>query len=113
MQPPPPDALQALTRRHFFSRCGLGIGGMALASLLSGKSQAAAVNPMTPRQTHHTPRAKNVIYLFMAGGPSQLDMFDYKPALNKYDGQPIPDEFIKGEIERNRSIAKAAGIEAK
>ena len=52
---------------------------------------------MTPRPPHFPAQAKNVIYLFMAGGPSQLDMFDYKPVLQKLEGQPIPESFIKGK----------------
>ena len=74
------------TRRHFFARCGLGIGGMALSSLWA--------EGQTP---HFAPKAKAVIFLFMAGGPSQLELFDHKPKLNALDGKPIPDEFIKGK----------------
>jgi hypothetical protein len=93
--------LQSLTRRHFFSRCGMGIGGIALASLTGEKSRAAAsalpASPMEPRHPHRRPRAKNVIYLFMAGAPSQLDLFDYKPKLVELNGQPIPPSFIEGK----------------
>ena len=74
-----------ITRRHFFRQtASFGIGSLAL-SHLSGA------------QPHHTAKAKNIIFLFMAGAPSQLDLFDYKPALNKLDGQPCPEELIKGE----------------
>jgi hypothetical protein len=96
------DVLSAITRRHFFSRCALGVGGLALASLLSdrklfGAAPPAAANPMAPRPPHFTPRAKNIIYLFMAGGPSQLELFDYKPRLVELNGQPIPSSFIEGK----------------
>jgi hypothetical protein len=94
------------TRRHFFGRCGLGLGSMALASLLGpGRSAATAtaapakalqVNPLAARPGHFPARAKSVIYLFMAGGPSQLELFDFKPKLQEYHDQPIPDSFIQG-----------------
>jgi hypothetical protein len=95
------DPLLLQTRRHFFKDCAVGLGSMALASLLSdGKLFAAPapqVNPLAPRQPHFPARAKSVIYLFMAGAPSQLEMFDYKPKLQQYDGRPMPDEFVKGK----------------
>src|SRR5688572_7070806 len=87
--------LRAVTRRHFFEQTAFGIGGVALASLMddvvlaAGKGQAGGL--------HFTPKAKRIIYLFMAGAPSQIDLFDPKPALRKHDGQDIPEEFIKGE----------------
>ena len=77
-----PELLQ-ITRRHFFAQAGFGIGTLALAQ--------------SAKAPHHTAKAKNVIFLFMAGGPSQLDMFDHKPKLNEFDGQPCPAELIKGE----------------
>ena len=86
--------LKSLTRRHFFQQAGFGIGGAALASLMGPETQAQVAQQL---KTHFAPKAKNVIFLFMAGGPSQLDMFDPKPALNKYDNQPIPAELVKGE----------------
>jgi hypothetical protein len=110
-------ALREQTRRHFFSECGVGLGAMALTSLLgqdqsawargevdSGRSRsrapgqllAAGADPLAVRPGHFPARARSVIYLFMAGGPSQLELFDYKPQLQKYNGQPIPDSFIKG-----------------
>ncbi len=94
--------LQANTRRHFFGRCAMGLGGIALASLLEGQklfgaTSAAATNPMTPRLPHFHPRAKKIIYLFMAGAPSQLELFDYKPKLVELNGQPIPPSFIEGK----------------
>jgi hypothetical protein len=93
----PNDSLKALTRRHFFSRCALNVGGIALASLLGGKTNAAAASPMALKKPMFAPRAKNVIYLFMAGAPSQLELFDYKPKLIELNGQPIPPSFIEGK----------------
>ena len=110
-------ALREQTRRHFFANCGVGLGTMALASL--GKSGAAAaagaaadqtargrspaspllaasVNPLAAHPGHFPARVQSVIYLFMAGGPSQLELFDYKPVLQEYSSQPVPDSFIKG-----------------
>ncbi len=94
--------LQHLTRRHFFSRCALGLGSVALGSLLNPSRNMAAPtlhsdNPMAPRQPMFTPRAKSIIYLFMAGGPSQLELFDYKPRLVELNGQPIPQSYIEGK----------------
>ena len=91
-------ALLSQTRRHFFGQCALGLGSLALTSLL-GESQAAApaVNPLAPKKSHFPPKAKNVIYLFMAGGPSQLELFDHKPALQGLHGKPIPESFVKGK----------------
>src|ERR1051326_4391453 len=98
------EAAQFITRRWFFRQCGVGLGSIALASLLGtdkalGKSSAAVAtnNPLAPKQPHFTPKAKRVIYLFMGGAPSQLDLFDYKPSLKKYDGQPVPKEVVMGQ----------------
>ncbi len=89
------------TRRHFFHDCAVGVGSIALATLLNeGRTTAqepALVNPLAPKKGHFPARAKNVIYLFMAGGPSQLELFDYKPKLQELHGQPIPEEIIKGK----------------
>jgi hypothetical protein len=88
------------TRRHFFKECAVGLGNIALTSLLAqgrllAGQQQPAVNPLAPRPPHHRPRAKNVIFLFMAGGPSQLELFDYKPKLNELDGQLIPESYLR------------------
>lgn len=95
-----PTELQAQTRRHFFQDCSLGLGSVALGSLLN-RNSAAASRPARPVQQvkppHATGRAKNVIYLFMAGGPSQLEMFEHKPRLQELNGEPIPDSFIAGK----------------
>lgn len=88
------ELLQFVTRRHFFSRCSVGVGGIALASLLGDNSLSAAE---TTKQPHFPPRIKNVIYLFMAGGPSQLELFDYKPKLQQFDGKAAPESLLKGK----------------
>ena len=94
-----PDFLAARTRRHFLSRCAVGLGGIALASMLNQArgAGAAPAGPLAPKPTHFPARAKNIIYLFMAGGPSQLELFDYKPKLAELNGQPIPQSFIEGK----------------
>ena len=91
------------TRRWFFRDCALGLGSIALGSLL-GQSQARAAsltpsarpNPFTPKPAPHFGRAKRVIYLFMAGAPSHLELFDHKPALAKWDGKLPPAELLRG-----------------
>ena len=98
-------SLRGLTRRHFFEQASFGIGGLALASLLDdvvlaerGAIGQEQPGPETKTGARRFPaRAKRVIYLFMAGAPSQIDLFDPKPALTKHDGQDIPEEFVKGE----------------
>jgi hypothetical protein len=96
------EARRLLTRRHFFRECGVGLGSIALASLLNGRASAGAMEtqqsagPLLPKKPHFAPKAKRVIYLFQAGAPSQLDLFDYKPELVKYNGKPVPPELAKG-----------------
>jgi hypothetical protein len=95
---PIPDPMLELTRRHFFGRCGLGIGSMALGSILGeGKASADESNPVAARSGHFPARAKSVIYLFMAGGPSQFELFEPKPKLQEYHGRPIPESFLAGK----------------
>src|SRR5215831_5421242 len=89
--------LLEITRRHFFKQCGVGVGSMALSSLLNDNLFAQTGNRADARGPHFPPRAKSIIYLFMVGAPSQLDLFDYKPKLNQYDGQPIPQDVVQGE----------------
>ena len=79
--------LKMETRRHFLERCSLGLAGMYLS---------AAENPLALRKPHFEPKAQAVIYLHMAGSPSQLELFDYKPELIKYNGKPCPDELQIG-----------------
>ena len=88
-----------VTRRHFLGECGVGLGKIALASLLTGAVARGAGegNALLPKQPHFPGKAKRVIHLFMAGAPSQLDLFDYKPELVKLEGKPIPPSVIAGQ----------------
>jgi hypothetical protein len=94
-----------ITRRHFFRDCGIGVGKIALAGLLAeslpGGAVAAAIDPrrspLAAKPAHYSGTAKAVIQLFMAGAPSQLDMFDSKPKLAQIEGKPIPPEVIGGQ----------------
>jgi hypothetical protein len=90
------EQLQQLTRRHFLERCPLGLASMYLAATARAGAPAAE-NPLAPRKPHFEPKARAVIYLHMAGSPSQLELFDYKPELIKYNGKPCPDELLKGK----------------
>src|SRR4051794_40426140 len=86
------------SRREFFTRAGSGLAGMALTSMLAETGYAgpaATLDPLLPKQPHHKPMAKSVIFLFMEGGPSHVDLFDQKPLLTKLDGKPIPDSIGK------------------
>ena len=90
--------LRQQTRRQLFETCGVGVGKLALASMLVGEfggpAEAAA---STSGGLHHPAKASRVIYLFMAGAPSQLELFDYKPKLIELEGQPIPPSVIAGQ----------------
>src|SRR5437764_6368782 len=88
-----------LTRRHFLRDCQVGLGGIALASLMNGNAKAQeAPNPLRPRASHFMGKAKNVIYLHMAGSPPHLDLFDYKPELVRMSGEPCPESFLRGRL---------------
>jgi hypothetical protein len=96
-----------VNRRQFLSRNALGIGSLALASLLERDVASAAPNlikprvfDMTPKPTHHAPRAKAMISLFMNGGPSHIDLFEPKPELAKRDGQDYPGEVVYSFVNR-------------
>ncbi len=96
------DPLLATTRRHFFERCGLGLGAMALGQLIGGRpargeGRDRATDPLAPRPGHRPARADSVIYLFMAGGPSQFELFEPKPELQRRHGQPLPASFLEGK----------------
>ena len=82
-------------RRWFLNQCGVGLGGFALADLL-GAATGGNLDPLAPKKPHFAPKAKRVIYLFMAGGPSHLELFDNKPQLAKFDGTLPPAELLKG-----------------
>ena len=118
MNPPPNSTAHVrLARRYFLGECGVGLGSMALGALLGNDRQASGdspaskqklVHPNAPQPANFKPRAKHVIFLFMAGGPSQLELFDHKPELQKYDGQQVPSEVIEGFdlpfIERDAAL---------
>src|SRR5688572_3285491 len=80
-----------LARRWFLSRCPVGVGALALRDLL-----AQTADPLAPKQPAFAPKAKRVIFLFMAGAPSHLELFDNKPQLAKFDGTLPPAELLKG-----------------
>src|SRR3989442_2639871 len=96
------DFKSILTRRHFFGRTAAGIGTTALAALLNERLFAADVES-SPRphgtlaDFHFAPKAKHVIYLFMSGGPSHIDLFDYKPALKAHHGEELPASVRMGQ----------------
>ena len=98
----PFNPLHEQTRRHFFGQCGLSLGSLALASLLESPAVRAesrliqTANPLASHAPHFPARAKRVIYLFMGGGPSQLELFDYKPKLQELNGQQIPESYLAG-----------------
>jgi hypothetical protein len=98
---PQTELLQNQTRRELFRSVGTGIGSVALASLLAEDLQAAPTstqaNGTSSRPAHAAPRAKNVIFFHMVGSPSQLELFDYKPALQAYNGKPCPKELLEGQ----------------
>ncbi len=95
---------RANSRRWFLKQCGVGLGKIAAASLLadslvgrSGAASVSATEALRPRAPHFQGKARHVIHLFMAGAPSQLDLFDYKPELKKLEGHPLPPSVIGGQ----------------
>ncbi|MCW5921667.1 MAG: DUF1501 domain-containing protein [Saprospiraceae bacterium] len=116
------EALQA-TRRLFLKQCAFGLGSLALGQLLGGCGPSGGgeetiafnpANPLAPRPPHFPGKAKSVIYLHMAGAPSQLELFDYKPALAKLDGQDCPQSFLEGKrFAFIRGVPKMLGPQAK
>src|SRR5205814_268530 len=90
------ETQQSITRRWFFKECGVGLGAIALNALLRNSGLAAEANPLAPHRSHYPAKAKNVIFLFMAGAPSQLELFDNKPTLAKLNGQLPPVDLVKG-----------------
>ena len=93
------ERLQAVTRRQFLRETQVGLGALALSSLLGDAAATAetAVNPLTPRYPHFKAKAKRVVYLHLSGAPPHLDLFDYKPELVARTGQECPAEFTKGK----------------
>ncbi len=107
-----------MDRRDFFARSGLGLGGAALFGLLNGRAAAAPIAPANPfqgvlDQPHFAPKAKRIIYLFMSGGPSQMDLFDHKPKLNEMQGQDLPASIRMGQrltgMSANQATLPIAG----
>ncbi len=89
-----------MNRRDFLNRCGMGMGSLGLSPFLSEIMQAGErrqLNPLSPGKTHFGAKAKRVIHIFANGGPSQVDSFDYKPALEKWHGKNLPGEHLKTE----------------
>lgn len=100
------DQKLQVTRRHFLRNAQVGIGAIALGAMLQQESTAQApANPMQPRLPHFPAKAKNVIYLHMAGSPPHLDIFDYKPTLVQRNGEPCPESFLRG-----RRFAFTSGV---
>src|SRR5437867_2828741 len=92
---------KVVTRRWFLQQCGVGLGAMALGQLLAEAGFAAPVGAqsadlLAPKHPQFTPKAKRVVFLFMAGAPSHLELFDYKPQLAKFSGTLPPPDLIKG-----------------
>ena len=105
---PMQDMLQSVTRRYFFKQAGFGIGATALTAMLNrtlfaggtdlaGRSTSDFANPTAPHPPMFAPKATSIIYLFMAGAPSQVDLLDYKPKLQELNGEHIPESMLKGE----------------
>ncbi|MGY8769680.1 MAG: DUF1501 domain-containing protein, partial [Pirellulales bacterium] len=93
------EHLKQVTRRQFLQSCQVGLGGIALNSLLqaeagAGPSSGVAQGPLAPKPSHFPGKAKSVIYLHMAGSPPHLDLFDNKPELLKRDDEDCPDAFL-------------------
>ncbi len=85
-----------LTRRWFFKECGVGMATLAALDLMRAQGASLPASPLAQKKPHHSARAKRVIYLFMGGAPSHLELFDHKPELAKWDGQLPPADLLKG-----------------
>src|SRR3954467_5841305 len=113
--------LRMHTRRHFIKESAMGLGGLALATLFgcSQKQKASPIvfdpaHPLDPRQPPFPAKAKSIIYLHMAGAPSQLELFDYKPELAKMDGQDCPPSLLRGKkFAFIRGVPKMLGPQAR
>ena len=93
------DPRNLTARRWFMNQCGIGLGSIALTQMLgqgSAHGTAATSDPMAVRPPHYSPKVKNVIFLFMAGAPSQYETFDYKPKLAEFNGTLPPPDLLKG-----------------
>jgi len=103
-----PCSTHGLNRRDFLQRFAMGVGGMALSQLLMQGGYAATLENLPLLQTHLAPKAKRVIYMFQSGGPSQMDLFDYKPLLNKMNGEQLPDSVRQGQRLTGMSANQAS-----
>jgi hypothetical protein len=112
---------RTLARREFFATSASGLGAVALASLLAGDAPrvaaaetSAAANPLAPKRSHFTPRAKNAIFIFLEGGPSQAELYDPKPLLNERNEQKLPDSFLKDVefafIKKDEAVLKGTDV---
>ena len=102
---------RSVNRRAFLTQSAYGLGGIALASLLGQGSGATAIPRGSLKTLHYAPKAKRVIHLCMAGGPSHLETFDWKPELRRLNGQPFPESFTKGQqlAQLQGAVLKARG----
>jgi Protein of unknown function (DUF1501) len=94
------EQLQLRTRRNFLQQTGLGLGGIALSSLMAKEGIAVTAgveNPLAPKASHFPAKARRIIYLHLTGSPPHLDLYDYKPELVKHDGEDCPESFLKGK----------------
>ena len=115
--------IEEQTRRHFIKNCTLGLGGLALSTLMPGCGLGSSVktepamsglNPMAPKSPQYPGKVKNVIYIHMAGAPSQLELFDHKPDLEKLDGKVCPQSLLEGKrFAFIRGVPKMLGPQAK
>src|SRR5262245_59638885 len=97
-----------LTRRDLLGRCGMGFGLLGLAGLLSEETARATapavVGPLAPKPPHFAPRARQVVHLFMNGGPSHVDTFDPKPLLTRFHGRPLPRRNLRTERQTGAAM---------
>src|ERR1051325_6688055 len=109
------------SRRQFLATTASGLGGLALTSMLMQEGLIAhadeVLNPLAPKAPHFAPKAKACIFLFQAGAPSQLDMWDPKPKLNEMDGQPLPESMTKNVrfafIQKESAVLKGSSAKFK
>ena len=105
--PDRPSASPSASRRWFLQQCGVGLGGLAFHAMMGRDASATNNDPMQPRMPHHKPRAKRVVQLFMAGGASHVDLFDFKPELVKQHGsekQAVEKQLFNGRTDEPAAI---------
>ncbi|MBV8843570.1 MAG: DUF1501 domain-containing protein, partial [Bryobacterales bacterium] len=98
------------SRREFFTQAGSGLAAIALAAMLDEDARAASVDPLAPKKPHVAPRAKSVIWCFMEGGPSQVDLFDPKPMLDQLALQPVPASFHPEQLLTAQGAKPSDGL---